>query len=215
MGTPEYISPEQAEASGLEVDTTTDIYSLASCSTSADGRAALRRRDAAPGRLRRDAPDHPRGGPAEAEPAHHGAGAMGRTSRASIRRRRRRWEATAGDLDAIAMKAMEKDRTRRYASASEFAADITRYLNGEASSPAASVLYRARKFVRRTAWGGGGGLVFVSLVVGLTVSMAFYLRSEAARRQPIEPGPRPRRSEPRRSSNARRPSPSGARPSRQ
>jgi len=88
-----------------------------------------------------------------------------------------------GDLDAIAMKAMEKDRTRRYASASEFAADITRYLNGEAvvASPP-SVLYRARKFVRRHRLGvAAATIVVAALVVGLVVSTTFFVRSEAAR----------------------------------
>ena len=88
-----------------------------------------------------------------------------------------------GDLDAIAMKAMDKDRTRRYASASEFAADITRYLNGEAvvASPP-SVLYRTRKFVRRhRAAVLGGVMVALVLVAGLTATSLMYARSETAR----------------------------------
>ena len=90
-----------------------------------------------------------------------------------------------GDLDAIAMKAMEKDRTRRYASASEFAADITRYLQGEAvvASPP-SVVYRTRKFVRRHRLGVAAALaVVLALAAGVVVSTGLYLRAEDARRE--------------------------------
>ena len=55
-----------------------------------------------------------------------------------------------GDLDWIVMKALEKDRTRRYETANDFARDIQRHLGSEPVSAAApSVVYRARKFVRR------------------------------------------------------------------
>lgn len=55
-----------------------------------------------------------------------------------------------GDLDSIALKALEKDRSRRYGSPSDFAADIGRYLKNEAVlAVPPSVAYRARKFVRR------------------------------------------------------------------
>jgi hypothetical protein len=87
------------------------------------------------------------------------------------------------ERQAIAMKAMEKDRTRRYASASEFAADITRYLNGEAvvASPP-SVLYRTRKFVRRHRLGVAAAmLVVASLAAGLAVSTGLYVQVRAER----------------------------------
>jgi non-specific serine/threonine protein kinase/serine/threonine-protein kinase len=185
IGTPEYISPEQAEASGLEVDTTTDIYSLGVVlyelltgvlpfdaetlrrAGYAEMHRIIREQDPPKPSLRVMAP-----GPAAADIARQHqttAPALGKQLR--------------GDLDAIAMKAMEKDRTRRYASASEFAADITRYLKGEAvvASPP-SVLYRARKFVRRHRLGvGAAAIVVAALVIGLVVSTTFYVRSEAAR----------------------------------
>ena len=88
-----------------------------------------------------------------------------------------------GDLDCIAMKAMEKDRTRRYASASEFAADITRYLHGEAvvASPP-SVVYRTRKFVRRHRLGVAAAIfVVASLAAGLAVSTWLYFQVRAER----------------------------------
>ena len=185
IGTPEYISPEQAEASGLEVDTTTDIYSL-----------GVVLYELLTGVLPFDSDTLRRAGYAEMhriireqdppKPSLR-VTALGATA-ADIARQH---QTTApglgkqlrGDLDAIAMKAMEKDRTRRYASASEFAADITRYLNGEpvvASPP--SVLYRTRKFVRRHRLGvAAGTLVFVSLAAGLAVSTGLYVQVRAAR----------------------------------
>jgi len=185
IGTPEYISPEQAEASGLEVDTTTDIYSLGVVlyelltgvlpfqpetlreAGYAEMHRIIREQDPPKPSLR--------------------VTALGATAAEAARQRQTTQPALGkqlrGDLDAIAMKAMDKDRTRRYASASEFAADIARYLNGEAvvASPP-SVLYRARKFVRRHRLGvGAAAIVVAALVVGLVVSTTFFVRSEAAR----------------------------------
>ena len=115
------------------------------------------------GRVRRDAADHPRGGAAEAE------------QRGSRRRRRcraiaahRRTEPAKlgrlvrGDLDWIVMKALEKDRDRRYETANGLAMDVQRYLADEpvqACPP--SVRYRLRKFVRRNK----GPVLAASLVV--------------------------------------------------
>ena len=190
IGTPEYISPEQAEASGLEVDTTTDIYSLGVVlyelltgvlpfepetlrrAGYAEMHRIIREQDPPKPSLRVTAP-----GPAAADVARQHqttAPALGKQLR--------------GDLDAIAMKAMEKDRTRRYASASEFASDITRYLNGEAvvASPP-SVVYRTRKFARRHRLGvAAAALVVAALVAGLTLSTVFYVKSEQARKEAEE-----------------------------
>jgi serine/threonine protein kinase len=177
IGTPEYISPEQAEASGLEVDTTTDIYSL-----------GVVLYELLTGVLPFDSETLRRAGYAEMhriireqdppKPSLR-VTALGATANDMARQRQTTQPALGkqlrGDLDAIAMKAMEKDRTRRYASASEFAADITRYLNGEAvvASPP-SVVYRTRKFVRRHRLGmAAATFVITALVVGLTLSTAF------------------------------------------
>jgi len=187
IGTPEYMSPEQAEASGLEVDTTTDIYSLGVILYELltgvlpfDGETLRRAGYLEMHRIIREQ-DPPKpstragalGATTEDVARHHqtSAGALGKALR--------------GDLDAITLKAMEKDRTRRYASASEFAADITRYLNGEAVvARPASVMYRTRKFVRRHKVGvAASALVIAALVVGLVMSTAFYLRSEASLRE--------------------------------
>jgi hypothetical protein len=83
------------------------------------------------------------------------------------------------------MKALEKDRTRRYASASEFAADIMRHLQDEvviARPP--SVGYRASRFVRKHQGAAAAGLgLFLMLIAGFIVSTVFFFRSEAARRE--------------------------------
>jgi tetratricopeptide (TPR) repeat protein len=94
-----------------------------------------------------------------------------------------------GDLDWIVMKAMEKDRTRRYQSASEFSADIERYLGGQpvmAGPP--SVAYRFRKFVQRHRLGvTAAALIAAALVTGLSVATAGLVeaRQEARTNQRI------------------------------
>jgi hypothetical protein len=88
-----------------------------------------------------------------------------------------------GDLDWITMKAMEKDRRRRYASASEFSADIVRHLRDEpvmASPP--SAVYRARKFVRKHRGSVVAMLIaFLCLVLGVSLSSVVNLVNDVTR----------------------------------
>jgi tetratricopeptide (TPR) repeat protein len=90
-----------------------------------------------------------------------------------------------GDVETIVLKALEKDRDRRYQSASALSDDIRRYLNNEAiSARPASVLYQFRMLVRRNrAIFGAASTVFVTLVVGVIVSTLMYLEAENARGQ--------------------------------
>ncbi len=89
-----------------------------------------------------------------------------------------------GDVEIIVAKALEKDKTRRYASAGDLASDIRRFLRGEAIlARPASALYQIRKFTRRhRALVAGVSGIFAALVVGTVVSIAFALRAaESAR----------------------------------
>jgi eukaryotic-like serine/threonine-protein kinase len=150
IGTPEYMSPEQALSSGEDIDTRTDVYSLGIIFYELlagvhpiDLRKVtfeefLRR-------LREDDPPKLSTKFRAQDPA---------TSTELARKRHTEPPALVkqmrGDLDSIALKALEKDRSRRYGSPSDFASDIVRYLNNEpvlAVPP--SVAYGARKFARR------------------------------------------------------------------
>jgi WD40 repeat protein/predicted Ser/Thr protein kinase len=85
-----------------------------------------------------------------------------------------------GDLEIIVAKALEKEKTRRYASAGDLASDIRRYLRGEAIlARPASALYQLRKFARRNrALVAGVSGVFAALLVGTVVSILFALRAD-------------------------------------
>jgi tetratricopeptide (TPR) repeat protein len=88
-----------------------------------------------------------------------------------------------GDVETIALKALEKERDRRYQSAVELAQDIRRYLAGQAIvGRPPSILYQLRIFARRhKALFGALTAVFVVLAVGLVVSTGMYLRAERER----------------------------------
>jgi serine/threonine protein kinase len=148
IGTPAYMSPEQAEMTGLSVDATTDIYSLGVILYELV--SGILPFD--PGELQHAGLDGIHRIIREVEPPRPSTqiGLLGekalqvaarrRTEPALLERRVR------GDLDWIVMKALEKDRTRRYPSAARFAEDIQRYLDGdpvEAGPP--SVVYRLQR----------------------------------------------------------------------
>jgi WD40 repeat protein len=186
IGTPEYMSPEQAEMSGLDVDATTDIYSLGvvlyELLIGALPFDPARLRHAGYGEIQRIIREEE---PARPSRRLSGLGAMARdiashrqTELSTLQRE------LQGDLDWITLKAMEKDRTARYASASELAGDVNRHLNSEAVlARPSSASYRLRKFVRKHRLGvAAGALVIAALTTGLMVSALMYVRAEAARR---------------------------------
>jgi serine/threonine protein kinase len=181
IGTPQYMSPEQAEMSCLDVDTRSDIYSLGvllyellTGTTPLEGERLRTAGYAEMQRLiREEEPPKPStrlstSGEKLTIIAKH-RGASPETLHKTIR----------GDLDWIVMKALEKDRARRYANASNFSDDLKRYLSDEpidARSPSSA--YRMSKFVRRNK-----GPVAVTSIVALTLlvgtGIAYYGLIEA------------------------------------
>jgi tetratricopeptide (TPR) repeat protein len=171
IGTPLYMAPEQAGESGLDVDTRSDIYALGALlyelltgTTPFD-----------PERLKGASYDELRRIIREEEPPRpsHRMSTVGqRATMISTQRSsdpRRLSQLVRGELDWIVMKALEKDRNRRYETASAFAADVERYLADEpvqACPP--SAWYRFRKFARRNR----GALAVVGLILFFLVLLA-------------------------------------------
>jgi eukaryotic-like serine/threonine-protein kinase len=185
IGTPEYMSPEQAEMTGLDVDTTTDIYSLGVLlyqllvgSLPFDSQT-----------MRRAGYEEIRRIIREQEPPKPTTklSSMGQSAKEVAERRRTDVAVLVrelrGDLDWITLKAMEKDRTRRYASCSELAADIERHLKNEpvlACPP--STIYKMQKFVRRHGMGVGVAVVVILLVISFAITTAVQAQRIARER---------------------------------
>ncbi|MCH8147087.1 MAG: serine/threonine protein kinase [Planctomycetes bacterium] len=92
-----------------------------------------------------------------------------------------------GDVETIVLKALEKDRDRRYQSASALTADIKRYLNNEAiSAHPPSAIYQLRVFARRNkGFFSAVAAVFIVLVAGVVVSTTQYFKADAARKEAL------------------------------
>jgi WD40 repeat protein/serine/threonine protein kinase/tetratricopeptide (TPR) repeat protein len=152
IGTPAYMPPEQAELSGLDIDTRSDIYSLGvllyellTGSTPFDGKRLKSAGYAEMQRIIREE-DPPR--PSTRLTAIGEDTAVVSENRSTDPKKLGQF--IRGDLDWIVMKALEKDRNRRFETANSFAADISRFLNDEpveACPPSAT--YRFKKFARR------------------------------------------------------------------
>jgi serine/threonine protein kinase len=192
VGTPEYMSPEQAELSGMDIDTRTDIYSLGvvlyellTGELPLDGEELRGAGFVEMQRIIQEKePPRPSirftslGGPRSGEVAKLRA-----TEPRALTRQ------IKGDLDWIVMKSLEKDRTRRYQTALAFAQDIGRHLANEpiqARPP--STAYRVRKFVRRNRFGVlMAATLTAALVVGMIGTAVGFVRAtrETAKAQAV------------------------------
>ena len=190
IGTPEYMSPEQAEMSGLDIDTRTDVYSLGVLLYELlVGALPFETED-----LRSVGFDEIRRKIREEEPPKPSTRLTTPGFDTTHASKNRQTDLSAltkqlkGELDWITMKAMAKDRTQRYASTSELAADVTRYLRHEpvmAGPP--SAMYRLRKYVRRHKVGvTAAALVIAAMIIGITGTTIGLLKAVNAERKARE-----------------------------
>ncbi|HEX7280542.1 MAG TPA: serine/threonine-protein kinase [Vicinamibacterales bacterium] len=185
VGTPDYMSPEQSDLSSVDVDTRSDIYSLGvllyellTGTLPFDGR-----------RLREAGIDEFRKTIREVDPEKPSTRlTAGNPDSTEVAERRRTQPVKLisllrGDLDWITIKALEKDRTRRYQTVNALAQDLRRHLNDEpvtAGPPSAS--YRAGKFVRRHRLGVSVAACAVVVLIGFAVVTAIQVKRVAQER---------------------------------
>jgi serine/threonine protein kinase/tetratricopeptide (TPR) repeat protein len=188
MGTPLYMSPEQAELASLDIDTRADIYSLGALLyellTGTTPFDPAQFRSIGLDELRRIIREEEPSRPSSRIKMLGDEGAIAASCRGTDLRRL--YQLVDGDLDWIVMRCLEKDRKRRYGTASALALDIERYLHDEpveACPPTRA--YRLRKFVRRNKAGVLAGsaiaALLVSAIVILAVSNARIRRESDAR----------------------------------
>jgi serine/threonine protein kinase/tetratricopeptide (TPR) repeat protein len=218
IGTPEYMSPEQAEVSGQDIDTRADIYSLGvllyellTGTLPFDSETLRRAAFAEIQRIIREVePEKPSTKVSSFSARTAGEGGVAAPAAQArvpspfdqVARNRGCDPQTLtrdlrGDLDWIVMKCLEKDRARRYETAGALAADVRRHLNHEpvlAGPPSAA--YRVRKFVRRNRGPVvAAGLVTLALLAGLIGTTTFALREAHQRKRAEENEQRARDSE--------------------
>jgi tetratricopeptide (TPR) repeat protein len=199
VGTPLYMAPEQVGLNALDVDTRSDVYALGVLLYELlTGTTPLERRllkeaawDEVCRVIREEEPPRPSTRLSTAE-ALSSIAARRQTEPARLGR------IVRGELDWIVMKALEKDRNRRYESANGFVLDVQRYLADEpVSAGPPSAGYRLRKFVRRNrraVWVAAAFAVLLAVgVAGLATGLAVLAAQKRALEQAIAEEERSRR----------------------
>jgi serine/threonine protein kinase len=185
VGTPEYMSPEQTDLSQGGVDTRTDVYSLGVILYETLTGVLPFENETLHGsspqeivqKLREVDPPRP-------STRIKSLGDMSKTLAEHRKIEPRTFvHRLSGELDWITMKALEKERSRRYGSASELSADIQRYLKNElvlAGPPSAT--YRAKKFISRHRFGMAIGILLFVFLAAFAVTVAIQARRIAKER---------------------------------
>jgi serine/threonine protein kinase len=184
IGTPTYMSPEQAEMSDLDIDIRSDVYSLGTLlyelligTTPFDSEYLLSKGYGEIQRIiREEMPTKPSTKISTMGAALVKVAEYRNASPDDLRKQ------ISTDIDWIVMKTLEKDRDHRYSSVSEFAADIKRYLNNEpvlAGPPSAT--YRIKKFIKRHRVLVAASITVAAVVmVGFVISTILYIRMSQA-----------------------------------